>query len=50
VIGPTWTVLACGERERGDDGAAIEAGIRLAGSVPADGEHVRIRLVGQLSP
>lgn len=38
-------VLACGTPDRGDDGAAIIAGGRLADVVPDD---VRIRIVGQL--
>jgi hydrogenase maturation protease len=50
VSGPAWTVLACGERERGDDAAGLEAAIRLAGDLADDGDGVRIRLVGQLSP
>ena len=41
------TVIACGEHERGDDGAALDAATRLD---PAVTDEVRIRLVRQLSP
>ena len=47
MSGPVWTVLACGERERGDDAAALEAAVRLD---TGTWTSARVRLVGQLSP
>ena len=41
------TVLACGDRYRGDDGAALVAADRLADVLPSD---VVVRRVGQLGP
>jgi hydrogenase maturation protease len=41
------TVLVCGDRYRGDDGAALAAADRLAEALPAD---VVMRRVGQLGP
>jgi hydrogenase maturation protease len=41
------TILVCGDRARGDDGAAIEAVAHLA---PARRYGVRVRVVGQLEP
>ena len=46
MSGP-WTVIACGEHERGDDGAALDAAARLD---PAIAEGMHVRLVRQLSP
>ena len=40
-----WTILACGDASRGDDGAALVVVDRLAGTGAGD---VRIRRVGQL--
>jgi hydrogenase maturation protease len=44
---PAWSVIACGEPERGDDGAALEA---AAGLAPSIASRVRVRPVRQLSP
>jgi hydrogenase maturation protease len=42
-----WTVLVCGDRSRGDDGAALVAMDRLAPALPPS---VDVRRVGQLDP
>ena len=43
----TWTILACGDASRGDDGAAIAVLERLPGEVSA---RVVVRRVGMLEP
>ena len=47
MSGPAWSVIACGEPERGDDGAALEAAARID---PAIARRVPVRSVRQLSP
>jgi len=42
-----WTVLVCGDRSRGDDGAAVAAVERLPRRLRAE---IRIRARGQLEP
>jgi hydrogenase maturation protease len=42
-----WTVLVCGDRSRGDDGAAHAAIDRLVARLP---RAVEVRRVGQLDP
>jgi len=42
-----WTVLVCGDRGRGDDGAAVVAVERLPRRLRAE---IRIRACGQLEP
>jgi hydrogenase maturation protease len=42
-----WTILVCGDRSRGDDGAPQVAIDRLATALPAS---VTVRRVGQLDP
>jgi hydrogenase maturation protease len=42
-----WTVLVCGERSRGDDGAAVAAVERLPRRLRAE---IKIRACGQLEP
>jgi hydrogenase maturation protease len=44
-MAPRWTVLVCGDRSRGDDGAALDA----AAALPIElGPGVEVRAVGQL--
>jgi hydrogenase maturation protease len=46
-VSATTTILVCGDRSRGDDGAALVAIDRLAPPLPAG---VRIERVGQVAP
>jgi hydrogenase maturation protease len=42
-----WTILVCGDRSRGDDGAALAAADVIAAALP---RGVALRRVGQLEP
>lgn len=46
-MNPTMTILVCGDRSRGDDGAALVAVDRLSTELAGD---VRIDRVGQIAP